>query len=302
MPENQTYSAAIAIIGSPNVGKSTLLNRILGKRVSIVSDKPQTTDRRVLGVCTRENRQLIFYDTPGIGKPIGERAARVNRIAEEAKFETDIILFVLDAGKGLGENDKKIYAGLKSVKQPIVLVINKMDLSSNMKIVPLVEELNLDGKIREFVPISAKEGYNVDRLLTVLFSLAPENPFLYGKEEVTDQPDETVVSEFIREQIFINSDKELPYTTLIELVSFKKVPDGTLSAEALIHAENARHRMILIGKGGAFIRNVRLFAQKRLKEYFGKKVMLELRVKVRKSGNPLFSFPRSADEGKAATL
>jgi len=282
--EEKTYGAAIAIIGSPNVGKSTLLNRILGKKISIVSDKPQTTDKRVLGVLTRDNRQLIFYDTPGIGKPIGERAARVNRIAEEAKFETDVIVWVLDAGKGMGENDRKIYAGLKAAEKPIVLVINKMDLSANMKIVPLVEELNRDGKIREFVPLSAKEGQNVDRLLTVLFNLAPENPFLYGKEEITDQSDEEVVSEFIREQIFINSDKELPYTTTIELQSFKKMPDGTYTAEALVYAENARHRMILIGKEGAFVRNVRLFAQKRLKEYFGKKVALELRVKVRKPG------------------
>ncbi len=284
MTENKTYGAAVAIIGSPNVGKSTLLNKILGKKISIVSDKPQTTDKKILGVLTRENRQLVFYDTPGIGKPIGERAARVNRIAEEAKYETDIVLFVLDAKRGMGDNDRKIYSDLKKLTCPIIAIFNKMDLTSNVNVVPVVDELNKDGIISEFVPMSAKMGYNVDTLLNLLFSMAPENPLIYGKDEITDQTDETIVSEFIREQIFINSDKELPYSTSVELETMVYNPDGSITADALIHAENTRHRMILIGDKASFIRNVRLFAQKRLKEYFKKPVHLTLKVKVKKPG------------------
>lgn len=280
--EEKTFGAAVAIIGSPNVGKSTLLNRILGKRVSIVSDKPQTTDKKILGICTRDNKQLLFYDTPGIGKPIGERAARINRIAEEAQLETDLVLWVLDAKKGLGENDRKIYDTLKQIDAPIITVFNKMDLTSNFNVVPIVEELNKEGRIREFIPLSAKMGYNIDKLLSILFSMAPENPLIYGESEITDQSEEAIISEFIREQVFINSEKELPYTVMVEVESFSKSEDNHVSASAMIYAENSRHRRILIGDNGSFIRNVRLYAQKRLKEYFGTKVALELRVKVRK--------------------
>lgn len=277
-----TFSAAVALIGSPNVGKSTLLNRILGKKVSIVSDKPQTTEHRILGVFTRANRQIIFYDTPGIGKPIGERAARINRIAEETACETDLIVWMLDARKGIGENDRKILKSIERLEKPVIAVFNKMDLSTNEQIIPWVSELVREHKINEFVPISAKSGDNVERLLSLILSLAPENPLLYGPEEITDQDDSFVIAEFIREQVFINSEKEVPYSVRIELETLKDEPDGSLSVAAVVYVDNPRHRRILIGEKGAMVRNIRLFSQKRLKEYFSRKISLTLLVKARK--------------------
>ena len=187
MPGSKTYSGAVAILGSPNTGKSTLLNRILGKKISIVSDKPQTTRQGVRGIYTRGDRQIIFLDTPGIGRPVGGARARVNPAAEDAKYSSDIIVWMLDAKKGVGDNDRKILVDLEATGRPVIAVFNKMDLAENDRIIPLVAALSKNACLREFFPISAKTGENVEQLVEALLSLLPENPFLYGAGETTDQ-------------------------------------------------------------------------------------------------------------------
>lgn len=278
----KTRGAAVAIMGSPNAGKSTLLNRILGKKISIVTDKPQTTEEKILGIHTEGDCQILFYDTPGIGKPIGERAARINRVAEHAAHEMDFLLFIIDSVKGFGENDKSILKSMSKIKKPIIVVLNKMDLSSNMKAVPIVEEISKAATIAEFVPISAKTGDNVETLLEVIRTYAPENPFLYAEDELTNLDDSFAAAEFIREQIYLNSDKEIPYQTIVKIDSLEDDPDGSLKIAAIIVADNERHRKMLIGSNALFIKKIRLFAKKRLKEYFERPVALELIVKARK--------------------
>lgn len=278
----KTFGASVCIIGSPNTGKSTLLNRILGKRISIVSDRPQTTRSKILGILTKENRQLIFIDTPGVGRPIRAHAARLNRLAQEAQYEADLILFMLDAKKGIGDNDRKILHNLKSIAKPKIAAINKMDLSSNEKAMPVAQELFKDHGFQEIFPLSAKLGYNVEALLDKLFSLAPENPLIYGEKEWTTQTDEQMISEYVREQVFLNADKELPYSVRVRLEALEKTADGGITARAALLAENVRHRRILIGEGGSFIRNVRLNAQRRLRQYFGAPVHLALFVQEEK--------------------
>lgn len=278
----EPHSAAVCILGSPNAGKSTLLNRILGKKVSVVSEKPQTTRSRILGILTRGDRQLIFMDTPGIGRPIRTHAARLNRLAEEAGFEADIILFLIDIKKGVAENERNILKKLKEYNKPVVAAINKMDLSTNEAAMPLAQALFSEWGIQEIFPVSAKLGYNLDKLLDKLMSMAPENPFLYGENEVTTQTAEQMISEYVREQIFMNADKELPYSITVRVDSLKDTPEGGLAAEAVILVENPRHRRILIGEKGAFIRNLRQNAARRLKTYFNKPVKLALWIKLLK--------------------
>jgi GTP-binding protein Era len=280
MPDKKTFSGAVAILGSPNTGKSTLLNRILGKKISIVSDKPQTTRQGVRGIYTRGDRQIIFVDTPGIGKPIGGRHARINLVAEDAKYSSDIIVWILDAKKGVGENDRKILSDLENTGRPVIAVFNKMDLAGNGRVLPLVAELSKNPCLKEFFPISAKTGENVEKLVETLLSLLPENPFLYGADETTDQEDRTVVAEFIREQIFINLERELPYRSEVEIESFDDLGEEGILGRAAVLAAEARHRKILIGTGGAAIKNIRKNAERRLKKYFGRPVRLELWVKV----------------------
>jgi GTP-binding protein Era len=278
----KVYGAAVAIVGSPNAGKSTLLNRILNKKISIVTDKPQTTEEKILGIYTEGNCQILFYDTPGIGKPIGERAARINRVAEHAAHETDFLLFIIDVLKGFGENDKSILKTIGRLKKPIIVVLNKMDLFSNVKAVPIVDEISKAAEIAEFIPVSAKNGDNVDTLLQVIMKYAPENPFLYDESELTNIDDSFAAAEFIREQIYLNSNKEIPYRTTVEIEKLEDLENGTLSIDAVIKADNERHRKMLIGNGGSFIKKVRLFAKKRLKEYFERNIELSLFVKAAK--------------------
>ncbi len=281
-PTDKKFSAAIAIMGSPNAGKSTLINRLVNKKISIVTDKPQTTENRILGILTEQNCQLLFYDTPGIGKPIGERAARVNRVAEHAAHETDIILFVIDMIKGLGENDKTILKSIEKLNKPVIVALNKMDLSSNIKAIPIVDAISKWTKVAEFIPISALTGDNVDTLISLLKKYAPENNFIYEAEEITDMDDSFAAAEFIREQIYLNTEKEIPYHTTVTIEEIRDNSDTGISIDALINVENERHRGMLIGDKGSFIKKIRLFAQKRLRDYFEQPVKLSLIVKAKK--------------------
>jgi len=283
MPEERkTRGGAVALLGRPNAGKSTLLNKLLGKKVSIVSDKPQTTRSRVLGILTEGDSQIIFIDTPGKSVAAGRLAALVNRVADEAPYEADLLVWLIDAKHGLHQNDRETLAQLEKLGKPLAVVLNKMDLAKNGQVLPLVAELKEAYKIDEFFPLSAKTGANTEPLLKYLFDKLPENPFLYEADEKTPQDDETLVAEFVREQIYLNSHDEIPYAVEVETQSIRDNEDGSKSAEVVVWIENPRHRRILIGGKGAFIKKVRLFATKRLKEYFGKKVALSIWIKVEK--------------------
>jgi GTP-binding protein Era len=283
--DKKTYGGTVALLGRPNAGKSTLLNRLLGKKVSIVSDKPQTTRKRVLGILTKDDRQIIFIDTPGKSAAAGRLAAAVNRVADEAPYEADILVWMIDAKTGVSEKDRESLAQLDKMDKPLAVVFNKMDLAKTGRVVPWVAELQAAYKIDEFFPLSAKTGDNTGPLENYLLGALPENPFLYAADEKTPQDTETLVAEFVREQVYLNSHSEIPYAVTVETQRLAENEDGSLAAEVILWIDNPRHRPILVGQGGAFIRKVRLFASKRLKEYFGKKVTLELWIKVKK-GRP----------------
>ncbi|MFH0922235.1 MAG: GTPase Era, partial [Fibrobacterota bacterium] len=228
------------------------------------------------------DRQIIFIDTPGKGPAAGRLAASVNRVADEAPYEADLLVWIIDAKRGLHTQDRDELAQLDKMGKPLAVVFNKMDLAKNGQVVTLVVELKDACKIDEFFPLSAYTGANTEPLEEYLFRNLPENPFLYTAEEKTPQDAETIISEFVREQVYINSHSEVPYAVEVETLSLINNDDGSMSAEAVLWIESPRHRQILVGKGGAFIKKTRLFATKRLREYFGKKVTLELWVKVKK--------------------
>jgi GTP-binding protein Era len=210
----------------------------------------------------------------------------MNRIADNITHEADIILWMLDAKRGILENDRKIQEDIKYLGKPIVAIFNKMDITVNEQVIPLVDALQLTVEIKEFFPISAKTGDNVDKLMHYLLNMLPENPMIYDSHEITDQSDEFVIAEFVREQIFINFRKEIPYFAGVKVDEVTKKDMG-LDAEVTVFVQNERHRKILIGAGGQGIKKLRIHAQRHLKHYFETRVHLNIWVKIKKNLNKI---------------
>ncbi len=281
--------AQVAIVGRPNVGKSTLLNAILGERLSIVTPKPQTTRRAVLGIHTENDTQLVFVDTPGVLMPRYKLQHSMMGYVQETLEVADIICVIVDVTKAVehqGVLDPMMESLLRPIAQrgeiPIVLVLNKMDALAQSKLaLPLVEQARMSGVFVKSVAVSALQNKEVDDLVAVLQSLAPEAPFLYEEDQLSTMPQRFFVAEFVREAIFRHYREEIPYATDVHVVEFVESEGEKVKITADITVERDSQKAILIGKGGEALKQVGIESRKVIEEFLDKPVRLELFVKVR---------------------
>jgi GTP-binding protein Era len=273
-------SGTAAIVGRPNVGKSTLLNAALGQPLAIVSPVPQTTRHRVLGVVHRGRAEIVFYDTPGMQRPLSRLGRTLNRTARATSEQADVVVFVVESGPRVHEGDRTLLADI-GAGSPTVLVVNKVDRVRNKGLLlPLLTEL---GSLRDFaavVPISAEHGDGVDRVLTEIERLLPEAPFRFGPDELTDLPARFFVGELVRQQVLLGTRKEIPYATAVRVERFEERPNA-VEIDATIFVERAGQRKILIGKRGAMLQTIGTEARRRIEAMLGAHVRLSLFIKVR---------------------
>jgi GTPase len=273
-------SGFIALVGRPNVGKSTLLNQILGEKIAIVSDKPQTTRTRILGVKHLPHAQLIFLDTPGIHQPQYRLNQRMVRVALSVLDEVDLVFFLVQATAGVGAGDRYVLEHLKERASPVVLVINKVDLVQKRRLLPLIDAYQHMHEFAEIVPISALTGNGVDRLLDLALRFMPAGPVYFKDDMVTDQPMQVLAAELIREKILQKTRDELPFSVAVQIESFKE--EGKLARiAAIVYVEKESQKPIVIGKRGELLKAVGTEARIDMEHLFGMKVFLQLWVKVK---------------------
>lgn len=277
-------SGFVSILGRPNVGKSTLVNRLVGQKVAIVTDKPQTTRSRILGVCHRPRAQLVLVDTPGIHKP----QHLLNRKMVEVSFAevaaNDVNLVLLDAAEGLGPGDRFVFHKVAAIDRPAVLGINKLDLVAKPRLLPLIDQCRELVPWRDIVPFSALTGENVDALSDVLEGILPEGPELFPRDVVTDQPERLVVSELVREQVLRLTQEEIPYSAAVTIEAWedKTEPRPITVIHAAIWVERPGQKAIVIGREGRLIRQIGSQSRETIEALLGRQVYLDLQVKVRK--------------------
>ncbi|BCU82413.1 GTPase Era [Polycladomyces abyssicola] len=280
---NEGYkSGFVALIGRPNVGKSTLMNHIIGQKVAIMSDKPQTTRNQIRGVYTDERGQIIFLDTPGIHKPKSKLGEYLVKTAQNALDEVDLVLFLVDASEGLGPGDRYITEHLKGIKTPVFLVINKIDQVHPDDLLPLIDQYRQLHDFAEFVPISALQGNNTSTLVRLIFERLPEGPAYYPADQVTDHPERFIVGELIREKVLFLTREEVPHSVAVIVEEMKQRENGAVYVRATIYTERDSQKGILIGKRGSMLKEVGRLAREEIERLFGSKVFLDLWVKVKK--------------------
>ncbi|MDF2723488.1 MAG: era [Paenibacillus sp.] len=276
------HSGFAAIIGRPNVGKSTLLNHVIGQKIAIMSDKPQTTRNKIQGVYTRENLQIVFLDTPGIHKPKSKLGSYMMKVAENTFHEVDVILFVIDVVEGLGGGDRYIIEQLKNVKTPVLLVLNKIDQVHPEALLPVIVAYKDLYPFAEIVPISALQGNNVNTLLAQIGKYLPEGPQYYPADQITDYPEQFICAELIREKILHMTCEEVPHSIAVAIESMKVEENGIVSIGALIFVERDSQKGIVIGKQGAMLKEIGKQARRDIEALLGSKIFLEMWVKVNK--------------------
>jgi GTPase len=271
----------VAIVGAPNAGKSTLLNRLTGAKLSIVSPKAQTTRFRVLGILLRGATQILLVDTPGIFRPRRKLDRARVAAAWTGAEDADLALMLVDARAGLTDEVRGIIARLAETKRRAWLVLNKVDIVPPEKLLPLTAELNTLAPFEETFMVSAANGDGLDRLLDRLATALPEGPHLYPDDDLTDLPDRLLAAEIVREQIFMQTHEEVPYGTTVETESWQEKPDGSVRVEATIYVARAGQKAILIGQGGSRVREIGAKARQQLTTLLERPVHLFLNVKER---------------------
>ncbi|GEN57410.1 GTPase Era [Halolactibacillus alkaliphilus] len=282
MTNKEFKSGFITIIGRPNVGKSTFLNRVIGQKIAIMSDKAQTTRNTIQGVLTTEDAQIVFIDTPGIHKPKHRLGDFMVKLAENTLNEVDAILFMINAEEGFGRGDQYIIDRLERVKKPVYLIINKIDRIHPDKLFQLITEYKDKFDFKEIIPISALEGNNVTHLLEVLTDQLPEGPQYYPKDQVTDHPERFIISELIREKVLHHTREEVPHSIAVVIEKIEKNPDEKVLVQANIIVERSTQKGIIIGKQGSMLKKIGHQARRDIERLLGNKVYLELWVKVKK--------------------
>jgi GTPase len=274
-------SGFVALVGRPNAGKSTLLNRLVGQKLAIVSDKPQTTRNRITGVRNFPEAQVVFVDTPGVHRPLHRLNVRMVDAALDALRQVDVVTAVLDASEPPGGGDRYLMDVLANLRKPKVLALNKVDVLAKEKLLPLIERYTAHA-FADIVPISALKGDNVDRLEQVLLSHLPEGEPLYDEDYLTDQHERFFVAELVREQVLHHTRAELPFSSAVIVDKFDE-PDekGLLRLYCTILVERESQKPIIIGRAGEMIKSIGTAARKELEQFFGTRVFLDLRVKVR---------------------
>lgn len=274
-------SGFVALLGRPNAGKSTLLNRILGQKLAIVSDKPQTTRTRVAGVKNYAEAQVVFVDTPGVHKPTHRMNVRMVDTAIEAMREVDVVCLVVDASVKLGTGDRHLLTMLKDVKVPVILALNKVDIVSKPKLLPILDQYSKAHPFAELVPLSAVDGTNVDTLEGLFLRYLPEGEPLYPPEYFTDQTERFFASEIVREQVLQLTHDELPFSTAVVVDKFDESDRGLMKLCCTILVDRESQKPIVVGKAGSMIKAIGTAARLGLEEHFQQKVFLDLHVKVK---------------------
>lgn len=275
-------SGFVAIVGRPNVGKSTLLNRIVGQKIAIMSDKAQTTRNKIQGVYTTEEAQLIFIDTPGIHKPKHRLGDFMVETAYSALREVDAVLFMIAADDKRGRGDDFIIERLKHVASPVYLIINKIDKVHPDQLLGIIDDYRQQMDFKEIIPISATEGNNFETLMKTLVSQMPEGPQYFPDDQITDHPEYFIVSELVREKVLLLTRDEVPHSVAVVVDSMKRNEDGKVHIQATIIVERDSQKGIIIGKGGKMLKNIGSKARRDIELLLGDKVYLELWVKVQK--------------------
>ncbi len=273
-------SGFISIIGRPNVGKSTLLNALLGEKIAIISDKPQTTRNKILGIVNHPGAQMVFLDTPGIHKPMHRMNEFMVQTALRTYNEVDVILMLVEATEPPGAGDRFIIETLTKVKTPVFLLINKVDLIKKDGLLPLMQEYSKLYNFTEIIPVSALKN-DLGGLLDTILKRLPQGPQYFPDDQLTDQPERFVVSEIIREKIFELTKEEIPYATAVIIEEMKEEPDITRIHAAII-VERDSQKGILIGKGGSMLKKIGTLARLDAEKLLGAKIFLKLYVKVKK--------------------
>jgi GTP-binding protein Era len=277
-----TRSGFVALAGRPNAGKSTLVNQIVGGKVAIVSDKPQTTRREIRGVATGDEWQLVLVDLPGVQRPRDALTERMQRQVERALADTDAALFVLNGEQQIGAGDRFIANALRESGVPTVTVLNKVDRLDRGRTVKALSDAAELGVPGALFPVSAKTGDGIGPVVEQLVSLVPEGPFLYPPEERSDQPLELQVAELIREQVLLRTREEVPHSVEVEIDEIEEREDGLMVVRARVWAETESQKGILVGSGGSMVRAVGTAARKEIEGLLGRRVHLDLNVRVRK--------------------
>jgi GTP-binding protein Era len=273
-------SGFISIIGRPNVGKSTLLNALLGEKIAIISDKPQTTRNRILGIVGVPDGQMVFMDTPGIHKPMHKMNEFMVKTALATYSEVDVILMLVEATEQPGAGDRFIIETLKAVKTPVFLLINKVDLIEKEKLLPLIRDYSTLHDFAEIIPVSALRN-DLGGLIDAILKRLPHGPRYFPDDQLTDQPERFIVSELVREKIFELTKEEIPYSTAVVIEEMKEEP-GITRITAVIYVERDSQKGILIGKGGAMLKQIGTLARQDAEKLLGTKIFLQLWVKVKK--------------------
>jgi GTPase len=278
--EKNFRSGFIAIIGRPNVGKSTLMNCLLGEKISIISDKPQTTRNRIRGILSRPDAQLVFIDTPGIHKPLHKMNEIMVNTALGTYNEVDVIMLLVEATEKPGGGDRFIIDSLAKARTPVLLIINKVDLIAKERLLPLMQEYSTLYAFAEIIPVSALKQ-DLGGLVDALLKRMPTGPKYFPDDQLTDQPERFVVSEIIREKIFELTKEEIPYSTAVMIDQMKEEP-GLTRIDATIFVERDSQKGIIIGKNGALLKEIGTRARRDAEKLLGVKVFLQLWVKVKK--------------------
>lgn len=275
-------SGFVSLVGRPNAGKSTLLNRLVGTKLAIVSDKPQTTRNRILGVKNYDAGQVVFVDTPGIHRPMHRMNVRMVDAALEAMRDVDVVGLVVDASERHKDPDPFLLDRVQKLDTPVVLILNKVDLVSRPKLLPMIESWQRAFAFVEIVPVSAATGENVDRLEPALLAHLPDGEPLYPADYLTDQPERFFVAEIVREQVLQHTHAELPYTTAVVVDRFEEPDDkGLMRLYCSILVERESQKPIIVGRSGEMIKRIGTNARQELERFFDTRVFLDLHVKVK---------------------
>lgn len=275
-------SGFVTIVGRPNVGKSTLLNEIMGEKLSIVSNKPQTTRNNIQTILTGEDYQIVFVDTPGIHKPKHKLGEYMVNSAKDSIKEVDLVLFLINPDEEIGRGDKFIIETLKNQKAPVFLVVNKIDEFTQDRVAQTLQMYSQEMNFKEIIPISALKGKNVDKLISLMVDAMPEGPKYYPDDMITDVQERFVVSEIIREKALRTLREEIPHGIAVDIIQMKQSPSGTWHIEVDMLCEKDSHKGIIIGKNGQCLKKIGETARYEIERFLHEKVNLKIWVKVRK--------------------
>ncbi len=278
-----TKTAMITIAGRPNVGKSTLTNFLVGEKIAIVSNKPQTTRNRICGIVTKEDTQFVFVDTPGFHKPRTKLGDYMVNITKESIADVDLTILMVEPIDSIGPQEQALIEQLTAKKCPVVLAINKIDSVEKENLLGVIDTYSKAASFNAIIPISAKTGDGIDALMDVCNKYAVESPFLFPEDITTDQPERQVMAEIIREKLLWTLDREVPHGTAVEITKFSERDNGVIDIDATIYCEKSSHKGIIIGKNGEMLKKISSMARTDCERFMGTRVYLTTWVKVKEN-------------------